>query len=253
MGFFISYSCKAAVFIGDSEIYFADNIDGSEPVEGYWGVQADDSTIYIYSDEELTDEIGKIEWDYDEENDVMIIDGQDGTKVAMAQTDASSIEDAAAELEKMATAQKVAESLNNTYWYGEDAEGGKALLAMEGNRIALGIETSDGEQQIYVYYWGLDYDNFTFYDADYNPVAQYPWNTADNKLYLTMDTEEVEFMQIDEETADAEFSALQDSINNPVVAEEDDADADADVDDEDADADAEYDDEDVDADDADAE
>ena len=251
VGMDTDYTCYVLAF-GEDEIYFA--ADDDSEVQGYWDIALDASHIYIYSDEELSDEIGGFDWEYDEESDTMIINGN----VVMAQTEASTLEDAVSELEKMSVAKTVAEALNGTYWMGVDSDDSTAVLSMDGDVMVWAIMDAEGQTTANAYYWSMDYDAITLYDAAYEPVIAMEWNAAEDlsTLSLTIDGETVEMAQTDEATAEETVGTM---LAITEVAAADDADyddlddgdlADEDLDDADAD-DADYD-EGTDEDDADA-
>ena len=151
-------------------------------------------------DEELSDEIGGFDWEYDEESNTMIINGN----VVMAETDASSIDDAVAELEKMSVAKTVAESLNGTYWMGVDSADSTAVLSMNNDVMVWAVMDAAGQTTANAYYWSMDYDAITLYDANYYPVLEIEWDAAEDlsTLSLTIDGETVEMAQTDEATAE---------------------------------------------------
>ncbi len=188
-GMDIEYHCFVMAF-GDEKISIAADDDSS--IDGYWGVQADDPTIYIYSDAELTDEIGKMPWTYDFENEVMILNDT----VIMAESDATSLEASVTELEKMSTAAKTVSALNGTVWAGALVnEANNTLVstlavafAANDDAAAMALyECADGEtigQGVYM--WSMNYDTLSLYDTNYNLVRSFEWGfDADNSLILT--------------------------------------------------------------------
>ena len=129
LGMDSEYNCYALGF-NDEEIVFEAN-DGSS-VSGYWGVTAGDPTIYIFEDADLTNQVASLPWSYDTENDLMILNDT----VIMTQADSYSFDDAAAAMEQMATAAKVQEFLQGTYWVGVDDDGAIAM-GMDGKSLEM--------------------------------------------------------------------------------------------------------------------
>lgn len=199
VGMDADFNCYVLAF-GEDEIYFADDM-GSE-VQGYWDITADASHIFIYSDAELTDEIGGFDWEYNEESDTMVI----MDTVVMAQTDANSIDAAAEELEKMSLAKTVGEALNETYWFGTDSAGNGLVMAMFDNAMVWASIDTEGTPVVESLYWGIDYDTITLYNAEYAPVLEMGWDVAEDLsvLQLEIDGEVVEMTQTTEDEA-AEF------------------------------------------------
>ncbi len=199
VGMDADFNCYVLAF-GEDEIYFADDMGGE--VEGYWDITADASHIFIYSDAELTDETGGFDWEYDEATDTMII----MDSVAMAQTDATSIDAAVDELEKMSLAKTVGEALNETYWFGTDSADNGLVMAMFDNAMVWASIDNEGTPVVESLYWGIDYDTITLYNADYVPIVEMGWDVAEDlsTLYLEIDGEVVEMTQTTEDDA-AEF------------------------------------------------
>ena len=171
-------------------------------VQGYWDITADASHIFIYSDAELTDEIGGFDWEYNEDSDTMVI----MDTVVMAQTDANSIDAAVEELEKMSLAKTVGEALNETYWFGTDSADNGLVMAMFDNAMVWASIDNEGNPVVESLYWGIDYDTITLYNADYAPVLEMGWDIAEDLsvLQLEIDGEVVEMTQTTEDDA-AEF------------------------------------------------
>ena len=199
VGMDADFNCYVLAF-GEDEIYFADDMGGE--VQGYWDITADASHIFIYSDEELTDETGGFDWEYDEESDTMVI----MDSVVMAQTDANSIDAAVEELEKMSVAKTVGEALNETYWFGTDSADNGLVMAMFDNAMVWASIDNEGTPVVESLYWGIDYDTITLYNAEYTPIVEMGWDVAEDlsTLYLDMEGEVVEMTQTTEDDA-AEF------------------------------------------------
>ncbi len=199
VGMDAEFNCYVLAF-GEDEIYFADDMGGE--AEGYWDITADASHIFIYSDAELTDEIGGFDWEYNEESDTMII----MDTVVMAQTDANSIDAAVEELEKMSVAKNVGEALNETYWFGTDSAGNGLVMAMFDNAMVWASIDTEGTPVVESLYWGIDYDTITLYNAEYEPVLEMGWDIAEDLsvLQLTMGGEDIEMTPTTEDEA-AEF------------------------------------------------
>lgn len=198
VGMDADFTCYVLAF-GEDEIYFADDQGGE--AEGYWDISLDASHISIYSDAEMTDEVGGFDWKYDEESDTMII----MDTVVMAQTDANSIDAAVEELEKMSLAKTVGEALNETYWFGTDSADNGLVMAMFDNAMVWASIDNEGNPVVESLYWGIDYDTITLYNADYAPVLEMGWNIAEDLsvLELEMGGETVEMTQTTEDDAAA--------------------------------------------------
>ena len=199
VGMDAEFNCYVLAF-GEDEIYFADDMGGE--VQGYWDITTDASHIFIYSDEELTDEIGGFDWEYDEESDTMVI----MDNVVMAQTDATSIDAAVEELEKMSLAKTVGEALNETYWFGTDSADNGLVMAMFDNAMVWASIDNEGNPVVETLYWGIDYDTITLYNAEYEPILEMGWDISEDlsTLQLEIDGEVVEMTQTTEDDA-AEF------------------------------------------------
>lgn len=189
------YNCYAMGF-SDEEIVFEAN-DGSS-ITGYWGVKAGDPTIYIFEDPELTSEVATMPWTFDTESNVMILN----EKVIMAESDAYSFEEAAAALEQMATAAKVQEYLQGTYWLSVTDEEATAI-ALEGSNLSMLNLTADGTLQELTTYWSMDYDQLSLYDESYNLVTSFQWNMAEDGsvLQLANENKTLTAEQVSEEDA----------------------------------------------------
>lgn len=198
VGMDADFNCYVLAF-GEDEVYFADDMGGE--VQGYWDITADASHIFIYSDAELTDEIGGFDWEYDEESDTMII----MDTVVMTQTDANSIDAAVEELEKMSLAKTVGEALNETYWFGTDSADNGLVMAMFDNAMVWASIDNEGTPVVESLYWGIDYDTITLYNADYEPVLEMGWDVAEDLsvLQLEIGGEVVEMTQTTEDDAAA--------------------------------------------------
>ena len=162
LGMDSEYNCYALGF-NDEEIVFEAN-DGSS-VSGYWGVTAGDPTIYIFEDADLTNQVASLPWSYDTENDLMILNDT----VIMTQADSYSFDDAAAAMEQMATAAKVQEFLQGTYWVGVDDDGAIAM-GMDGKSLEMVSVDTEGNLDDLSCLWSMDYDALTLYDDSYAPV-----------------------------------------------------------------------------------
>ena len=221
VGMDADYTCYVLAF-GEDEIYFA--ADDDSEIEGYWDISLDASHIYIYSDAELTDEIGGFDWEYDEETDTMVI----MDTVVMAQTDADSVEAAMEELEKMSFAKTVAETLNETYWFGTDSTDSGLVLAMFDNVMVWASIDNEGTPVVETLYWGMDYENITLYNESYEPVLEMGWDVTEDlsTLFLTIGGEEVEMSQTTEDDA-ATFIGAAVTIGEVEAGSADDEDSDA--------------------------
>lgn len=242
-------TCYALGF-SDEEVYIGCD-DGSE-VRGYWGIGLDDAVLYIYEDQELTNQIGSLDWEYDEQNDVMVIKDH----IVLTQVEADSMDAVMEELEKMSVAKLVAQALEGTFWYGTCEDDGSAtLLYMDEDKFSFIELDPDGTQDGGVYYWGLTYDALTLYDGRYFPVTEFEWNAAQDMSWLSIgyNGNEITLEQIDADQANALtdfFDNYTDAVNalaeQAAAAEEeeyyeyDDEDAEYEDDEASDDEDAEY-------------
>lgn len=152
------YNCYA-LFLGDEEISFMAD-DGSE-INGYWGVADGDPNIYIFSDAELTDCIFTMPFTADVENNVLVINDT----IVLAPTEATDAGAMAEEMEKTATACKVAAYLDGTYWAGAD-ESAVIALSLEGSEFEFYQISAEGEEIAVQCYWSMDPTGLTLYTAD---------------------------------------------------------------------------------------
>ena len=151
------YTCYVLGFEGN-QIAFYSNIDGDEGVEGYWNIGVD--TLYIYDDEECTNQIGATPWSYSEEDDVMILNNT----AVMAQVDGD-MEAAAVALEEYAAAARVGEYLDDTVWAGMDEDESMVLaFTFKDGKYYMGIAGMDGSTEEYTGIWAMDYDSIYLYD-----------------------------------------------------------------------------------------
>ena len=181
LGMDTEYNCYAMGFNEEEIVFEAD--DGSS-ASGYWGVTAGDPTIYIFDDAELTNQIASIPWSYDVENDVMILNNN----VIMAQADNYSFSDAATAMQEMATAAKVQEYLQGTYWVGTDDTSASAI-SMSSDTLEIIELSQDGTLDQGSFLWSMDYDTLNAYDENYNLLASFGWDISEDgsELQLTSD------------------------------------------------------------------
>jgi len=184
-----------ALCLGDEEISFMAD-DGSE-INGYWGVVDGDPNIYIYNDQELTDLAYTMPFQPDVDNNVLVINDT----IVLTPTEASSAEEMAAAMEKESVACTVASYLDGTYWACV-GDASVEALSLENNVIEYYSVSADGEDAGN-YYWSLDWENFTLYDEDYNPVVTYGWDIEKDgsKLQLTLDGTNYIYTQVPESDA----------------------------------------------------
>ena len=197
LGMDTEYNCYAMGFNEEEIVFEAD--DGSS-ASGYWGVTAGDPTIYIFDDAELTNQIASIPWSYDMENDVMILNNN----VIMAQADNYSFSDAATAMQEMATAAKVQEYLQGTYWVGTDDTSASAI-SMSSDTLEIIELSQDGTLDQGSFLWSMDYDTLNAYDENYNLLASFGWDISEDgsELQLTSDGESIVYTQVSEEDANA--------------------------------------------------
>ena len=208
LGMDSEYNCYALGF-NDEEIVFEAN-DGSS-VSGYWGVTAGDPTIYIFEDADLTNQVASLPWSYDTENDLMILNDT----VIMTQADSYSFDEAAAAMEQMATAAKVQEFLQGTYWVGVDDDGAIAM-GMDGKSLEMVSVDTEGNLDDLSCLWSMDYDALTLYDDSYAPVYSFGWDIAEDGSVLELtdsDGSTVSMQQVSEEDATDIIAYLYASLN----------------------------------------
>lgn len=202
LGMDAEYNCYAMGFNDEEIVFEAD--DGSS-ASGYWGVTAGDPTIYIFEDAELTNQIASIPWSYDMENGVMILNDN----VIMAQADSYSFSDAATAMQQMATAAKVQEYLQGTYWVGTDDTSASAI-SMSSDTLEIIELSQDGTLDQGSFLWSMDYDTLNAYDENYNLLASFGWDISEDgsELQLTNDGESIVYTQVSEEDANAVVAYL---------------------------------------------
>ena len=206
LGMDTEYNCYAMGFNEEEIVFEAD--DGSS-ASGYWGVTAGDPTIYIFDDAELTNQIASIPWSYDMENDVMILNNN----VIMAQADNYSFSDAA-------TAAKVQEYLQGTYWVGTDDTSASAI-SMSSDTLEIIELSQDGTLDQGSFLWSMDYDTLNAYDENYNLLASFGWDISEDgsELQLTSDGESIVYTQVSEEDANAVVEYLYSAMGLEESAE----------------------------------
>ncbi len=199
-----NYNCYALAF-SETEVKFA--CDDGSSLDGYWAVADGDPTFYIFSDPECTECIGAIPWTLDSEKGVIVLN----ENIAMAQTDANSFDAVIDTLKKTATACKVAAYLDGTYWVGTDeSDGAISAINMKDQYLNIYEVTTDGNEQVANFIWGLDYDALTLYDEEFNPIFAFNWNFADDGSWLDLSTENtsVRYTQVAADTAEAVYEYL---------------------------------------------
>ena len=213
LGMDTEYNCYAMGFNEEEIVFEAD--DGSS-ASGYWGVTAGDPTIYIFDDAELTNQIASIPWSYDMENDVMILNNN----VIMAQADNYSFSDAATAMQEMATASKVQEYLQGTYWVGTDDTSASAI-SMSSDTLEIIELSQDGTLDQGSFLWSMDYDTLNAYDENYNLLASFGWDISEDgsELQLTSDGESIVYTQVSEEDANAVVEYLYSAMGLEESAE----------------------------------
>lgn len=220
-----TYDCLAMKFDEGAKLDMVWD-DGTE-FSGYWDITLEADTLMIYSDEELTDMLGSYSLQFDEDSQTIILDDS----YVMTEVDEEDAGDLMTVLNQMATAKKVAEALNGTYWYGAD-DTSATVIKMDGELFTIADTDNDGNQTVGSYYWGLTYDNLTLYDANYMPVMYYGWNAKADLSTFTLineDGSEYEMTQITEQEACDYIQALNGysasvQAENEAYAEDDDDD-----------------------------
>ena len=134
------------------------------------------------------------------ENDVMILNNN----VIMAQADNYSFSDAATAMQEMATAAKVQEYLQGTYWVGTDDTSASAI-SMSSDTLEIIELSQDGTLDQGSFLWSMDYDTLNAYDENYNLLASFGWDISEDgsELQLTNDGESIVYTQVSEEDANA--------------------------------------------------
>lgn len=174
------FNCYAIGFSGP-EISLATNTDAE--IDGYWAIN--DSTLYIYSEETWENEIVNFAWDYDSDNQLLVLDN-DAYLTQSTTEDASQVAEA---MEQMAAACKMAEYLNETYWVTISDDVAEALY-MSGDSVEVFDVMADGTTADYNVKWGLDYDNLYFYDNDNTLLASFYWTIESDASAITLTGED---------------------------------------------------------------
>ena len=179
---------------------------------------ADDAEVdeLAEDDAELTNQIASIPWSYDVENDVMILNNN----VIMAQADNYSFSDAATAMQEMATAAKVQEYLQGTYWVGTDDTSASAI-SMSSDTLEIIELSQDGTLDQGSFLWSMDYDTLNAYDENYNLLASFGWDISEDgsELQLTSDGESIVYTQVSEEDANAVVEYLYSAMGLEESAE----------------------------------
>ena len=135
--------------------------------------------------------------------------------VIMTQADSYSFDDAAAAMEQMATAAKVQEFLQGTYWVGVDDDGAIAM-GMDGKSLEMVSVDTEGNLDDLSCLWSMDYDALTLYDDSYAPVYSFGWDIAEDGSVLELtdsDGSTVSMQQVSEEDATDIIAYLYASLN----------------------------------------
>ena len=184
-----------ALCLGDEEISFMSD-DGSE-INGYWGVVDGDPNIYIYNDSDLTDLAYTMPFQPDVDNNLLIINDT----IVLTPTEASSVEEMTDAMEKESVACTIASYLDGTYWCCVGENSVEALSLKDGAiwYYDVSAEGEDGGNC----YWSLDWENFTLYDENYNPLVTYGWDIEKDgsKFQLTLDGTNYVYTQVPESDA----------------------------------------------------
>lgn len=202
------YEVYVMTFSGD-KVYISSSTE-NDTIEGYWTVTAGDPTLYVYSDAAKTEQIYQISWQYDMDNETIILDNT----VVMTQTDEEHAENALNNMDDLASgmeiAAEVAEKLDGTYWIGGDGEEYDAFC-MYGDTIDMyGILADDSEYTMQGK-WGMDYDYLTIYDNNYTEIAQYEWDIdEEGNLYL----DGVVYTQVDADSDIELVTILQNAVKD---------------------------------------
>jgi len=206
VGMDTEFNCYALGFDGTSTVFAAD--DGSS-IEGYWAV--DDTTLYIYEDEEMTSELAEIGWNFDQETETLILNDS----AVMAQTDAYSFDEAVEAVSQMASAAQVASYLQDTYWVSITDEDAEAMY-LSGSTLESITVSPDGSAETNDFVWGLDYDSLYLYDeTGTDLIAALGWAIADDGSVIQLDNDgdTREYTQLSEEDATDVMSYLLAALN----------------------------------------
>lgn len=206
VGMDAEFNCYALGFDGTTTVFAAD--DGSS-IEGYWAV--DDTTLYIYEDEDMSSELAEIGWNFDEETDTLILNDT----AVMAQTDAYSFDQAVEAVSQMASAAQVASYLQDTYWVSITDEDAEAMY-LSGSTLESITVSPDGSAETNDFVWGLDYDCLYLYDeTGTDLIAALGWSIADDGSVIQLDNngDTREYTQLSEEDATDVMSYLIAALN----------------------------------------
>lgn len=199
------YTCYSMGF-ENGQVAIYSNTDGDEGIEGYWNIGTD--TLYVYDDEDCTNEIYEIPWSYDEENDVMILN--DRATMAQVEGDFDSAADA---IQQYAAAAKVGEFLDSTIWAGVDSDVTMVMaFTLKDGKYYMGIVDAEDNTEEHTGSWSIDYDSIYLYDEDETLVDTLSWSIAEDgsELVFTVDSSQITFdlIQTDADNIEDAMAAI---------------------------------------------
>ena len=203
------YSCYSLGFDADKMGIYS-NVEGDEGIEGYWKIGLE--SLYVYDDEECTNQIYEIPWSYDDKNKVIVLN--DRAYLSQVEGDMST---AAEAIQQYALAAQVGEFLDGTVWAGSDADGALAMaFTFEDGKYYMGIVGTDASTAKYSGNWSIDYDSIYLYDDSDSIVDSLSWDMAEDgsELYFTVDSSQMTFtlVQTDADNIEDAMTSIMDSL-----------------------------------------
>lgn len=163
---------------GDTDIYLGilDTNGEVTELEGYWKADAD--MLYLYLNEDYSDEptAFNFDWYFTDNGEYIQIDDI----VMSNEGDGSNLETTLNEM--MTTASVIEYVGQGTYWIGSD-EGTALVFYFEGDEAYIDLLYGDENGDIQTEYidgiWSLDYDNLYLIDAETGDSYEFGWDLAE--------------------------------------------------------------------------
>lgn len=203
------YSCYVMAFEENQAAIYS-NIEGDEGVEGYWNIGTE--SLYLYDDEECTNMTMEIPWQFDEENEILILN----ERAYMTQVEGD-IESAAEIMQQQALAAQAAEALDNTVWAGADTDGTMAMaFTLKDGQYYMGIMDAEGNSEEHTGSWSMDYDSIYLFDENEELLDTLSWDMSEDasELYIMVDSSEITFglVQTEVDNVEAALMAIVEEI-----------------------------------------
>lgn len=182
------YSCYVMAFEGDQAAIYS-NVEGDEGVEGYWNISAEN--LYLYDDAECTNMTMEIPWEFDEENEVLILN----ERAVLTQVEGD-LESAAEIMQQEALAAQAAEFLDSTVWAGADTDYSMAMaFTFKDGQYYMGIMDTEGNTEEHTGSWSMDYDSIYLFDENGEALDSLSWDMAEDgsELYIVVDSSQIAF------------------------------------------------------------